>query len=326
MKLSVEISTYNRKHTLKNVLESLARQTYPPDRFEVVVASDGSTDGTGAMLETLAPDLPYPLVYVNHDHKGPGATHNLGVDTARGELVLMLADDIIADPGLLEAHVKSHKAHPGMSEVVSGRLRQSDELQNTLFQRIWNQFVNQLFVGGIDSIRHGMFLVSNLSFKKKFFTDCGMFREWPPASHEDLELGYRMLDHGMRLIHNPEARGYHYHNETLESVSNRAYMQGLHWHYFEKHVPEVWVRKRSENPAPEDGRWGYMALKTKKKIRTLLVNQWFVDHLALPIIGSAEGHPLLAVFTPFLIKRVTGFHFYRGLSDFRKKNGLHLTD
>ncbi|MBX7232932.1 MAG: glycosyltransferase [Caldilineales bacterium] len=47
--VSVIIPTYNRKAMLKQTLASLARQTFPCDRFEVIVVDDGGSDGTEAV-------------------------------------------------------------------------------------------------------------------------------------------------------------------------------------------------------------------------------------------------------------------------------------
>ncbi|MBK9055142.1 MAG: glycosyltransferase [Chloroflexi bacterium] len=50
--LTVILPTYNRLDRLQKVLAALATQTYPD--FEVIVVSDGSTDGTDAYLRGLA--------------------------------------------------------------------------------------------------------------------------------------------------------------------------------------------------------------------------------------------------------------------------------
>ncbi|HSJ85789.1 MAG TPA: glycosyltransferase, partial [Anaerolineales bacterium] len=48
--VSVIIPTYNRKHLLRETLNSIAQQTQPNDNFEVIVVDDGSTDGTAAIV------------------------------------------------------------------------------------------------------------------------------------------------------------------------------------------------------------------------------------------------------------------------------------
>ena len=53
--LSVVIPTFNRKSSLQKTLDGLARQTYPAAHFEVIVVSDGSTDGTAGGADGLCP-------------------------------------------------------------------------------------------------------------------------------------------------------------------------------------------------------------------------------------------------------------------------------
>jgi hypothetical protein len=57
--LSVAIASYNRRESLAAVLEALARQTYPADRFEAVVVLDGSSDGSAERVRGL--QLPYAV-------------------------------------------------------------------------------------------------------------------------------------------------------------------------------------------------------------------------------------------------------------------------
>jgi glycosyltransferase involved in cell wall biosynthesis len=67
-RISVVMPTYNRRARLQRVLESLARQDVD-EPFEVVVVSDGSTDGTN---EYLAGDgLPLPVVACMQDRVRP---------------------------------------------------------------------------------------------------------------------------------------------------------------------------------------------------------------------------------------------------------------
>ena len=226
MNVSIEISTFNNKEILRKALERLAAQTYPAERMEVVISDDGSSDGLTDMVETMQSALPYKLKILRHAHKGPANAHNCGIDAANSEIVIMLASDILATPALIEEHVRSHEEHPDENVMISGRLIQSPELPDNTFQRSWNKHVNSLFAEEKDDLRHGRFFVSNLSFKKSFMQRHGLFLDWPPAAQEDLELGYRLRQHGMVLLHNSRAAGYHHHPVTLQIIARRAYTQG----------------------------------------------------------------------------------------------------
>src|SRR5262245_45588632 len=116
--LSVIIPTYNRSRLLRACLESLSRQTEPPQSFVVIVVVDGSTDDTGTMLAELA--TPYQLSVSVQANQGPGAARNTGVMAAVGEYCLFLDDDIVADPNLIRAHLRAQRAR--LDTITIGRV------------------------------------------------------------------------------------------------------------------------------------------------------------------------------------------------------------
>ena len=92
--VSVVVPTYNRRDRLEHVLDALfAQHTDVP--FEIVVVSDGSTDGTDAYLSTAAAPAGSraTLRHVRQENSGPAAARNRGVDLARGEIVVFVDDD-----------------------------------------------------------------------------------------------------------------------------------------------------------------------------------------------------------------------------------------
>ncbi len=78
--LSVVVPTYNRLQRLKRVLAALDAQVFPRDEFEVIVVSDGSTDGTDEYLRSLERT---GLSFASQANAGPAAARNLGVELAR---------------------------------------------------------------------------------------------------------------------------------------------------------------------------------------------------------------------------------------------------
>jgi glycosyltransferase involved in cell wall biosynthesis len=164
VRVSVEISTYNRRPVLERVLERLAAQTLAPGEFEVIVSDDGSTDGTQAWLLEYAKRSPYRLTLVQNEHSGPGGTHNQGILRAQGEIVQMLADDVLATPGLLEHHLRMHERHPDPAVAVVGSLEQSPEMPDTAFQRAWNALLGAMYPRNRVELGYRDFWVNNLSF------------------------------------------------------------------------------------------------------------------------------------------------------------------
>jgi glycosyltransferase involved in cell wall biosynthesis len=317
--ISIEITTYNRKEVLRDLLERLDTQTFPRSRFEVVLSDDGSTDGLQEMVREIAPNLTYKLRLLQNTHEGPGHAHNVGIRACQADIVLMLAADILPTPTAVEEHVRSHRAYPDQRVVVAGKLTQSPSLPDTIFQRAVNVQVERVLKNQFNEVEHGGFMVSNLSFKKDFMLEFGMFLEWPPASGEDIELGYRLKKAGMTLIKNDQAMGFHHHQETLATVAKRAYLTGYNSHFFTAYVDEPWVRRRFG--IQELNKWSY-ALQMRNCLRNLLINHITAECFMIPLIRLAETLKFLEALTPFLIKRVTSYYFKRGIAEFKK--GLPL--
>src|SRR5687768_13143566 len=93
--VTVVVPTYNRRDRLHSVLLGLTTQDYDVS-FETVVVSDGSDDGTD---EYLASGLvPLPVVACRQPNSGPASARNRGFETASGELILFLDDDVVPSP------------------------------------------------------------------------------------------------------------------------------------------------------------------------------------------------------------------------------------
>jgi hypothetical protein len=85
--VSVIIPTYNRADLVPRAIRSALATISPGD--EIVVADDGSTDGTAAAVEAFGP----PVRLLRLSHRGAGPARNAGLDAARGPLVAFLDSD-----------------------------------------------------------------------------------------------------------------------------------------------------------------------------------------------------------------------------------------
>ncbi|HEX4439238.1 MAG TPA: glycosyltransferase [Thermoanaerobaculia bacterium] len=100
-RVSVVVPARNEELAIELAVRSHLEQDYPPDRFEVVVVDDRSTDATGAILDRLAAD--HPRLIVVHGAEPPpgwlGKPHALhqGITRATGELLLLADADVRYD-------------------------------------------------------------------------------------------------------------------------------------------------------------------------------------------------------------------------------------
>ena len=116
-KISLIATTYNRPDALRLCLESIGRQTLVP--FEVIIADDGSTDDTRALIEKMRTGFPYPIVHAWQDDLGFRAAEvrNNALRLCKGEYVIFIDGDIILHPHFVEDHAKM--AQPGYYVIGS---------------------------------------------------------------------------------------------------------------------------------------------------------------------------------------------------------------
>lgn len=117
--VSVLIAVLNGASTIAAQLRSLAGQTYQGP-LEIVVADNGSSDGTAALVRDLASELPVKIDLVDASAKrGAPFALNRAAEAATGDLLLICDADDIATSEWVESMVLSL----ANSRFVAGRLR-----------------------------------------------------------------------------------------------------------------------------------------------------------------------------------------------------------
>jgi glycosyltransferase involved in cell wall biosynthesis len=97
MRISVVIGTRNRAPLLRITLEHLRGQDYAPGD-EVIVVDNASSDDTRDVVIGAARHYPVPLTYLREDRLGKSAAVNRGVGEARGDVLALTDDDVMAAP------------------------------------------------------------------------------------------------------------------------------------------------------------------------------------------------------------------------------------
>jgi glycosyltransferase involved in cell wall biosynthesis len=219
--VSVVIPTYNRASRLQRVLAALSTQTYDPSSFEVVVVSDGSSDGTDEYLAGAA--TPFDLVVASQPNAGPAAARNRGVQLARAPLVLFVDDDVMATAELIDEHVATHAREPGDTVVIGPMLTPPD------FQlSAWIEWEQTMLYKQYDSLARGIyaptyrqFYTGNASVPRSSILAVGGF-DVRYRRAEDVELAYRLSEAGARFVFNDRAIGYHYAERSFRSWLQNA--------------------------------------------------------------------------------------------------------
>ncbi|MEU9338803.1 glycosyltransferase family 2 protein [Streptomyces sp. NPDC048290] len=120
VKVSVIVPVYNPGHYIDDCVDSLLRQSLPPDAYEIVFVDDGSTDATPARLDALAAE--HERVHVVHQENSgwSGKPRNVGIAAARGEFVMFVDNDDYLGDEALERMYDYGVAHG--ADVVVGKM------------------------------------------------------------------------------------------------------------------------------------------------------------------------------------------------------------
>ncbi|NEC65551.1 glycosyltransferase [Streptomyces sp. SID9727] len=110
---SVVIPTYNRREELRTTLTSLADQNLPADEFEVIIADDGSSDGSLEVVRSFEQRL--ALRYFFQEDQGARAAlaRNAGARLADAPVLIFLDTGTVAGPGFVEGHLARHASPDG---------------------------------------------------------------------------------------------------------------------------------------------------------------------------------------------------------------------
>ncbi|WP_423926049.1 glycosyltransferase family 2 protein [Candidatus Palauibacter sp.] len=130
--IAVIVSTYERPDALDAVLRSLDDQTYR--RFEVIVADDGSSLDTRALVARRTEELGFPLRHVWQEDRGYhlAAIRNRAAAETGREYFVFLDGDCVVRPDFLRRHARL--AEPGRF-VHGSRVRLDRELSRTALER-----------------------------------------------------------------------------------------------------------------------------------------------------------------------------------------------
>lgn len=218
--ISVVIPTYNRLERLRRVVQALADQV-EPGPIEVVVVSDGSTDGTDEYL--LNGQTPLPIIACVQHNAGPAAARNAGVTAATGDLILFLDDDVIPAPDLLARHRDAH-ARGGADLVVIGPMLDPVDADYSP----WVAWEQHQLAKQYEAMRLGtweptfrQFFTGNASVPRQKLLEVGLF-DVSLRRGEDVELAYRLDQAGLRFEFEPDAKGAHHAERSFRSWLDMA--------------------------------------------------------------------------------------------------------
>lgn len=105
MNVSLVITTFNWKEALELSIKSALSQNHLPE--EIIVADDGSSDGTGDLVRRLAETASIPVIHLWQEDRGFRAakSRNKAIAKAKGDYIVLIDGDILLEKHFMEDHI-----------------------------------------------------------------------------------------------------------------------------------------------------------------------------------------------------------------------------
>ncbi len=265
---SIIIPTYNRLPILEKCLRAMEAQDFELE-YEIVVVDDGSTDQTIDFLQTHQTEFPHVRLY-QQDHGGAAAARNLGIEKAKGEMIVFIDSDLVVLPNFLLSH-----------DQALNRQDQAFTYGAVINTANFEHPTSEPFK--ITDFSNAYFATGNVAIAKHWLIEAGMFDlGFRQYGWEDLELGVRLKKFGLKLIKCPEAVGYHWHPafsleqlpRLIEVERERGRMGVV---FYQKH-PTWEVKLMIQMTWIHQILWGVLSLGglvNERSLRPLL--QWLIN-------------------------------------------------
>ncbi|HXR60367.1 MAG TPA: glycosyltransferase, partial [Solirubrobacterales bacterium] len=254
--VTVIVPTHQRRETLRRTLESLQAQSVDPSSFEVIVATDACDDGTETMVDAFPAS--FGLRRVDPAGRGRAAACNAAIGLARGEILIILDDDMRVVPEFVERHRSQHP--PGSRRCVLGAVPVELEPQSSRAARyVKEKFDLHLRRLGEDPEhlnRPRSFYTGNASLRTGVMREVGGFDEsFGIYGNEDVELALRLRAAGMELGYDPEALAHQRYDKDFAGLQRDTLAKGRTTVLLARRHPRVFGDLRLATPDEGSRPW-----------------------------------------------------------------------
>ena len=218
---SVIVPVYNRRGEVRDLLESLAKQT--DDDFELLLVEDGSTERCDDIAAAYANQL--RVQYFWKENEGRSIARNYGIERAQGSYFIFFDSDCVIPTRYFEVLKKALKEHP--VDCFGGPDAASEDFNRTQ-KAISFSMTAFLTTGGIrgGKVQLEKFVPRsfNMGYSRRVWEAVGGFRE---MFSEDIDMSTRIRKAGFSITLFREAYVYHKRRNTLRSFSRQTYVFGM---------------------------------------------------------------------------------------------------
>lgn len=229
MKISYIITTYNRADTLLAHISMIPKSD--GDEIEIIVADDGSNDKTKDLCRDLLLDQTIDG-YANtesYDKATPSKARNMGIELAKGDLLIFADDDCLPHKDLIRHFKKLEKGRVGVGykkgdkailEIDSDNIKAVEESLEGMAATLYFQRYMRGDFG------HGHFTSGSFAVWKDDLGETRFDEDFVGYGYEDKHFGYLLRNAGLKFDYIIQAISYHSH-ETFNRPREQKNAEAL---------------------------------------------------------------------------------------------------
>lgn len=213
MKISVIVCTYKREKYIPQLLESLAKQEFSKNEYEIVFVNNNSPDDTARRCEAFQkkhPDIVFR--YFEEKKQGLSYARNRGIKEAQGKIMAFIDDDGLAHAGYLKNMSDAFEQNNSMYAAGGKILPKYESQKPRWMSRFLEPVMSVIDLGSqTKPFPKNKFPVgANMMFRKKVFQITGDFNTELGRTGEKMlggeekDLFYRMRKGGMAVYYLPD--------------------------------------------------------------------------------------------------------------------------
>ncbi len=224
---SVIVPSFNRKEEIQELLTSFKNLSFPPDQFELIIADDGSTDGTEELVKEFQETCHLDLKFYRQENRGPGAARNMGMENARGEFYIFIDSDCTVSPNWLTAIDETiNNQH---ADAFGGPDSFRDDFP-PLLKAINYSMTSFITTGGIRGHKKkglGKFYPRsfNMGLSREIYEKIGGFGKLRHG--QDIEYSHRIIESGAKVVLVPDAIVYHKRRTSIKKFFRQVFNWGV---------------------------------------------------------------------------------------------------
>ncbi len=285
LEASVIIPTHNRRELLEYCILHILNQTI--EEYEVLLIDDASTDNTAELISKLS-TLNSKLKCIRlKKQRGPYVARNIGIEKARGEIIIFIDSDVLVHPRFVEDHIRIQKKQNKI--ILQGMVHHISTPSLATFK---------LFFPNALCFR--TFITQNISVRKEWLEKTGGFDEFGPLmGYKDVAMGIKLQRIGLnRAYALRSCKAYH-----IDGLMDRTNMSKLFAKQMQQGESAYFFVKNYGRKAER-----YAHVRKAVFISNFLqTTKWVEEEKTLRLLRESADSPLLFILP--ILKGIIRYHY-----------------